>query len=387
MIRSVATLSPKERERLSGQGYGPTTPEPSDQASATRRQPWWFIMLEVALLVAVPGLGFFGARALLSTTAGTFTAQPLAGEPGWRVLVDPSPVIAITELLDGSVTGITLIAQPGQGSVGGALVMVPGSLQLSDGRSLNELTPADAMTALSAELELGFTETFVVSPTDWLAVLGDSVYSIDNPDPIPAVNGSPGLPVGRVEIDAASAAVFLGVSADRANPLSLLFRRELFWRALLADPPTTSDPVAGLIAQLAGGDDRIDDLPTTIVGGRPIIDAAGAEALIRAVVPLPQGFAPGGRVVIRIVDRTGKNDTRALALMLGSRGFEISEIANAEVFDDGPTQLVVPSLVDIEAMRELAADLGADTVSPDPVGETELSTVVLLVGSDIDLGG
>ncbi len=72
--------------------------------------------------------------------------------------------------------------------------------------------------------------------------------------------------------------------------------------------------------------------------------------------------------------------------MLGARGFEVSEIANAEVFDDGPTQLVVPSLVDIEAMRELAAELGADTVSPDPVGETEVSTVVLLVGSDIDLG-
>ncbi len=353
-------------------------------------------MLEVVLVLAVPVLGYFGAAALLSTTAGTFARQPLPGEPGWRVLVDPTPVTAIAEVLDSRVTGITIIAQPGGETDGGALVMVPGTLQLDDGRLLEDLVPSDALAALASELRLGFTETFVITPADWSAVIGDAAYEIDNPDPIPPTADMAAVPVGRISVDEHSAAVVLGAAAEGANPLSLLFRRQLLWEAILADPPATDDPVAVLLRRVAAAPDRVDDLPTLPSRAeRPgsggdgrglLLDDDAAEQLIREIVPLPRGSAPGDRVVIRVVDRTGTNDTRALALLLGARGFEVSEIANAQPFDNGPTQLVVPSLVDIDAMRELAVELGADTVSPDPVEETEVSTVVLLVGSDVDLG-
>ncbi|MEZ5378772.1 MAG: hypothetical protein R2733_19885 [Acidimicrobiales bacterium] len=384
MIRPVATLPPKERERLRPPGDAPL---PATTPPRRSGHPWWFVVLEVMLLLSVPLLGYFGGRALLSTKAGTFTSQPEPGEPGWHALVDPSPVVAIAEVLDDRVTGLVVVAEPGQGTAGGALIMVPGALQLADGRRLSELSPSDALAGLSVELRLGFTETYVVSPTDWAAVIGDKAYEIDNPDPIAGADGELVFPVGRVTVDATTAAVFLGASEVGTNPLSLLYRRELFWQALLADPPTTIDPVAVLIEQVTAGTERIDDLPTEQLDNERVIDPEGAEALINTVVPLPSGSQPGDRVAIRVVDRSGQHDTQAIALALGALGLEVTEIANAAIFDDGPTQLVVPSSVDIEAMRELAADLGADTVSPDPVDETELSTVVLLVGNDIDLGG
>ena len=397
MIRPVATLPPKDRQRLASSDSSPSPTGAGSPTDAARCQhPWWFIVLEVVLVLAVPVLGYFGAAALLSTTAGTFARQPLPGEPGWRVLVDPTPVTAIAEVLDSRVTGITIIAQPGGETDGGALVMVPGTLQLDDGRLLEDLVPSDALAALASELRLGFTETFVITPADWSAVIGDAAYEIDNPDPIPPTADMAAVPVGRISVDEHSAAVVLGAAAEGANPLSLLFRRQLLWEAILADPPATDDPVAVLLRRVAAAPDRVDDLPTLPSRAeRPgsggdgrglLLDDDAAEQLIREIVPLPRGSAPGDRVVIRVVDRTGTNDTRALALLLGARGFEVSEIANAQPFDNGPTQLVVPSLVDIDAMRELAVELGADTVSPDPVEETEVSTVVLLVGSDVDLG-
>ncbi len=386
MIRPVATLPPKERDRLTSLGEPWAPPEPVDDRSPRQRQPRWFVAVEVLLLLAVPVLGYLGVQALLSTTAGTFTAQPLPGEPGWRVLVDPSPVIAVAEVLDDRLTGVTLVAQPGQDSLGGALVMVPAELELDDGRRLNELVATDALAALSAELRLGFSEVVVVTADEWPAILGDAVYEIENPDPIPGIGGLPAIEVGRVEIDASTASMFLGSFEIGTNPQSLLYRRQLFWEAVLGDPPTTDSPVATVLASVAGGTARVEALPIEASGSSLALDGDGAEILIREIVPLPSGSAPGDRVVIRIVDRSGENDTQALALWLGSRGYEVSEIANADPFADGPTQLVVPSLIDIEAMRALAADLGADTVSPDPVEETDDSTVVLLVGSDIDLG-
>ncbi len=386
MIRPVATLPPKERDRLAPPGESWAPPEPVDDRSPRQRQPPWFVAVELLLLLAVPVLGYFGAQALLSTTAGTFTAQPLPGEPGWRVLVDPSPVIAVAEVLDDRLTGVTLVAQPGEESPGGVLVMVPAELELADGRRLNELVATDALAALSAELRLGFSEVVVVSAGDWPSILGDAVYEIGNPDPIPGAGGLPAIEVGPVEIDASTASMFLGSFEAGANPQSLLYRRQLFWQAVLDAPPTVDNPVATVLASVAGGTARVETLPIDADGSSLALDAEGAETLIREIVPLPSGSAPGDRIVIRIVDRSGDNDTQALALWLGARGYEVSEIANADPFGTGPTQLVVPSLIDIDAMRELAADLGADTVSPDPVEETDDSTVVLLVGSDIDLG-
>ena len=307
--------------------------------------------------------------------------QPLPGDPGWRVLVDPSPVLAIAEVYDGSVTGVTMVARPGQDTGGGALIMVPGSLRLADGRRLEELAPGRAMEALAAELRLGFVETYVVTPLDWPTVLGDKVYFVDNPDPILAADGSLAIPVGRFDVDANAAAGFLGAPADGGSLLSLLFRRELFWQEVLADPPVTSDPVALLMQQVAADSFRIDDLPTETVGDAIVLDSEGAEALIRRRwCPFRVASAPGRRVVIRIVDRTGEHDARAWRSCSALAGSRSSEIANAAVFDDGPTQLRRAEPRRHRSDARTGGRLGADTVSPTQSVKPKSARCVLLVG-------
>lgn len=381
MIRPVATLPPEQRRSLA------PLPEPV----SSPRRPRWFVAVELALLLAVPLLGYFGVTALLSSTAGTFRSQPLPGEPGWRVLVDPSPVTAVAETIDGRITGVTLITRPGPEIDGGALMLIPGSVILDNGRPLAELPPEAALTQLSQDLRLGFTDTIVLDAATWTQVLGDGEWDLDNPDPIPAIGGVAELGVGRVTIDATSAPIFLGTVLPEAGPLPLLFRRRLFWMALLEDPPQSAHPLAEKLRAVAAGSSRIENAPLEQPSPADPADlqlgAEETEQLLNQIVPLPQGSEPGDRIVIRIVDRTGRADTQAVALLLGSRGFEVSEIANADPFADGPTQLVVPSPVDIETMRDLAAGLGADTVSPDPVAETDDTTVVLLVGSDLVVTG
>jgi hypothetical protein len=126
-------------------------------------------------------------------------------------------------------------------------------------------------------------------------------------------------------------------------------------------------------------------LPVEPNGAGLVLDPTATEQLINQTVPLPSGSQPGDRTLIRVVDRSGQLDPAAIAVELGRRGFEVTEIANAATFDTGPTQLIVPTSVTDPALRTLAADFGAATVSPDPIDETDDSTVVLLAGPDIVL--
>lgn len=352
--------------------------------SVSRRVPAWFFLAELVLLVAVPALVWFGVQELLHSNAGTFTEAPERNEPGWRALVDPSPVTAIAEMYGDQLSGIVVIAQPGLDGGGGTAIMISPEMLVGESSiRLGDLPVDAALDALSHELRLSFTSRVIVDDVLWQATLGPQSYELSNPDPIPAAHGRPSMPVGRITLSGGDVDRYLGAINPDADPRSLLFRRQLFWSALLDDPPLGEGEFAALLATVGGGQYQVQLLPVRssdrgLMPQQPLADDA-----INAAVPLPRGAVPGDRLVMRIVDRTGTADLEALAVDMGHRGFEITEVANASAFDDGPSQLVIPLGLDDPRLRDLAAEFGAVTVSPDPIEEPEADTVVLIVGRDL----
>jgi hypothetical protein len=351
-----------------------------------------FAMAEIVLALAIPFVLIRGYHALLDSRTGTFVEEPTRADPGWAALVDPTEVIGVVEVDRGVVTGVTLLVHnPGQSSVGSA-ILVPGTLDL-DGVGLDERTPADAVAAVSAALRLGVARVDVLDAEGWPAFLGETRYRLDNPDPVPGeVDGEQLLPVGTVEVGAGEAAAFVGRPATGAVPVSVLLRRELFWGALLADPPSTSTPLADDLAALDHQRSRVYDLPLAQLEPVAIVDPAGAELLIRDVVAYPAGSAEGDRLRVRVVDRTGSAALEDIAAAVAAQGIEVTEIANAAAFDDGETQIIAPVTLTGEdgtlpaELSQLSRSIGIDGVSIDqqPVDD---QVVTLVVGRDFEPTG
>lgn len=129
------------------------------------------------------------------------------------------------------------------------------------------------------------------------------------------------------------------------------------------------------LASISFGLNRVEPLP---LAGRTI-DAEAAEELVRSSVPRPLGNEPGARLQVRVIDRSGSNDLEKAARNLGRAGFEVVQIGNANVLDDGPTQLFAPAGADEEEVARLAEVADAATVPPSLDPEA-VSTVTLLLG-------
>ncbi len=346
-----------------------------------------FVLAELVLAMAIPFLGIAGYHALLDSRAGHFIEEPTAEDPGWRAVVDPSPVTALVERHDGETTGIVLVAGHPDGAVGGAAILVPATLQI-DGVGLDTLPPADAVAALASALRLRIGSVEVLDDDRWSELLGDATYEVSNPDPVVGDDGLPLLPIGEIDLGAEHVTPFLGRPSPGSDPITLLYRRELFWAAVLASPPTGSDPVATVLGQAAGPAARVVVLPLELVVADPAPDLEAAELMIREVVPIPAGAEPGDRVQVRVIDRTGVVDLETVAALVASTGSEVVEIGNATSFDDGLTHLVVPVGIDDPVITELATLTGATTVLDSDV-ESD-GVVTLLVGADYaagDVGG
>jgi hypothetical protein len=178
---------------------------------------------------------------------------------------------------------------------------------------------------------------------------------------------------------------FLGRPAPEADPITLTFRRETFWSAMVQDPPISQtpgseDPLLALLDEVTGPAARVVGLPLVALEPNPRPDLVAAEILIREVVPVPAGANPGDRLQVRVIDRTGTADLPAIAAEVASTGSEVIEIGNAPEFDDGLTHLVVPTGFDDPGISELASLTGATTVHDDEVDADPV--VTLLIGSD-----
>jgi len=134
------------------------------------------------------------------------------------------------------------------------------------------------------------------------------------------------------------------------------------------------------VPAIADGVHRIESLP--LDGGA--IDFTAAEALLRDAVPLPRGHEVGARLQVRIVDRSGGNDLEVAARNLGRAGFEVVQIANAVVFDEGVTQVLASPVGGEDEIARLAALADAAPVPPSLDAEAA-SIVTLLLGPNASI--
>lgn len=338
-----------------------------------------FVVAELILALSIPFVAIAGYHTLLDSRAGRFVEEPEPHEPGWRAIVDPSPLTAIVEQENGVTTGVSLLAGHLEGVPGGTIIVVPGTLQI-DGTPLADRDPEAAVQALSELLRLRIGATEVLDEARWERVLGDQSYRLANPDPVVDETGQPLLAIGDLDVGAEQAAVFLGRPAPDSDPITLLFRRQLFWSAVIGDPPSGPDPLASIITEVSDPSSQVVFLPLVNVEPDPLPDLEAAEELIREVVAIPAGAHPGDRLMVRVIDRTGTADLEAVAAAVASTGAEVIEIGNSAEFDGGLTHLVVPVGVDDPVISELAMLTGAATVQ-----EVEVEgdgAVTLLVGSD-----
>lgn len=347
---------------------------------------WAFVALEVALLGAIPILAIVGFRALLDSRAGQFAIEPGFDDPGWMAMVEPSPISSIVDVDDGRVAGVVLVAPSGVDEPGGAVVLVSGATEV-DGLALDTLSPEAVVEAIERELRLDLRPPIVLDGGGWTRLLGDQEIELANPDPVPGTDGAVLVPAGRVVVGASLLApMSTRLPEGVEDPEALEFRRSVIWRTLLdvADFSGSESGVAGTdefdqlrstLESIASGVHRVELLP---LEGRQV-DIEAAEELIRSIVALPVGPEPGDRLQVRIIDRTGANDVETAARNLGRAGFEVIQVGNAAVFDDGPTQLLVAPGADLAEVARLAALADAATVPPGDDPEA-VSTVTLLLG-------
>ncbi len=318
-----------------------------------------FVVMEVALLLAIPVLGYAGFRTLLDTRTGTFIENPGPDDPGWQALVDPSPLTTVVEVGDqGTVTGLAVIAGLGQTTTGGAVILIPAEMVFAE-KELASLAPSDAAAVVEDILKLRIPTAEVVDTQRWAQLLQDTTYSFQNPDPVPDATGSVVFPVGEVEVDGGRAALFLGRTGAGADPLASLVRRELFWTELLKNPPPIgSDAFSRQLHTVAQGPHEVIIVPFVRgASGVPGPVADEVEALVNRVVPFPAAGDVGERYQATVEDRTGGADLDQIAGNLASRGVEVVAIANGSVFDNALTAVrVSPEFTGSDALSEFFSE-------------------------------
>ncbi len=340
-----------------------------------------FVAVEFLLFLAIPLLAYLGFRTLLDTRTGTFIEDPGPESPGWVALVDPSPVVGVVEMDGPEITGVAVVVGIGQTARGGAVVLIPAELESDSGQALHALSPEEAIDAVADTLELRIPEVETVDAERWTALLGETAYALNNPDPVPDSSGALLFEVGEVEVSGAATSAFLGRTVDGADSLAALVRRELFWNELLRNPPTqTDDPLSRTIASLSGGPHEVVVLPLERGnGGVPIASVDRTEALIRRIVAFPAGNSVGGRFRLQIEDRTGEADLDAAARSMGRLGVEVVSISNGAVFDNDRTAI----RIDVESND---ADTLADAFPGIPIvgsnAQRSGDPIVLQLGAD-----
>lgn len=347
-----------------------------------------FVVGELLLVLAIPFMIIEGYHTLLDSRAGRFVEELTREDPGWRALVDSTEVVGIAEVDQGTVTGVTLLINHVEVRSAGTAVLVPGTL-LVDDVPLSGRAPADAVQAVGAALDLAISRVEILDDAGWDDVLGQETWVVESPDPVLDEAGNPLFEVGPVNVGADNVAAFVGRPAPGASPVSVLPRRELFWNAVIGSPPSAAAAIAEDLRAIDATTSQVLNLPAQQLEPQTILDEAGAEALVREIVAFPAGPAPGDRLRVRVLDRTGAANLEGIAAALAARGIEVIEIGNAFVFDDGGTEVIAP--MDLSSadgalpdrVNQLIVAVGLDAATLDP--EAPDDVVIVVVGGDFDL--
>ncbi|MDA3040919.1 MAG: hypothetical protein O3C27_15600, partial [Actinomycetota bacterium] len=244
--------------------------------------------------------------------------------------------------------------------------------------------------ALAGALRLRIPTRLELDSETWAATLGaDGTVGIQNHDALAGANGTE-FEVGKLELGDTSIGEYLAASRhpnsvdddQPDDPRFSQFRRSLVWQALLDDPPPGQGPLAELLAFVGSGTYRVELLP---IDDDPVeVDMAKAEALIRELVPFPAGAAAGDRLRVRVLGDPQEVDLSAASTFVASLGVEVVELGNVAQDESGSgdqqdSVLIVPSGLDDPRIDELAAAVGAATLSGDESDDDDVDGIITLI--------
>jgi len=275
-----------------------------------------FVVTELFLALAIPFMLIDGYYTFLGSNAGTFLADVDPADPGWRKLVEPTPVFAVLEK-DSSekFLQIRLVSEetsPLSEFKGYTFNVAPETV--INGRVLANSSKEEVIASLQNELKVAIKDSKVVNPGEFNNGLNE-IFGIQD------------------------AAEFKMLTIP-VNDNSEIMIKE-------------------------------------------------AESLFRSYIDLPVGAKPGDRLAVRVINRVLGDDVMDSALVLGSYGFEVSEIGNAGTYDQGETTMVVPqSLISgpnvtprvTSEIERLADILNLDFVVDD--SDESGDAVTILIGRD-----
>ena len=259
-----------------------------------------------------------------------------------------------------------------------------------DGFLISDRGLVDVALAVELALQLHMSNSWIIDSSTWVDVLGDTEYVIQNPDPVPDLDGSVLIPVGEVSVAPADVPAFVGRLVPEADPLSIIVRQELWWEALMAEPPAPNSGGAfgDLLAQVGSGPYAVRVVPYLVDdAGVVTIDPEPAEQLVRDFVPFPAGPELGSRLMVSVLTRSRSVDPAELAVAVANAGAEIVDIGNAAEFDEAPSQLFAPVVLQDEgaplheALFTLADEFGAAIVWTEEFDDADV--VTLVAGPDI----
>lgn len=360
---------------------------------------WAFAVGFVALLSAIPVLGYVGFDAVLRSTQGR-ALDPVndPARPGYEANVTATPVELLVQVDDkGALASVTILAL-GAGDAGGSVLLLPPDTTTAEGTgTLRDAYAAGGAAtigdATSRLLRLGFDQVDVVDDARWAALVGPAApLSILNPDRVPRPGGTSKqiFAAGPLDLAAGDVGPYLRAATTTENDLNRLGRQQLVWRAWLqriaSDPaaaPGEADAGVGrYVRTLAAGAVLIDPLPVTAGRGTFSIDATAMPAALAAAIPFPASAANVARVRVRVLDGVGRPGLAlAAAARLVPAGAEIAIVGNADRFGYEATVVRYSGDEDRGNATAMATALG--------VGELEQSTVIddvvqvtVIVGND-----
>lgn len=341
-------------------GSGPEVAAEVDERPRRRRgavvKAVAFTSVLLMLVVAIPTLGYLGARTLRYSRAGQVlnpVTDPRA--PGYTAIVDSTPTALVIQR-DAKMAPVALtVVALGSGDAGGSVLFVPLDTLMPEPfayidrlRVAYELSGERLLVDVTARmLNVAFDSVIGLTDSDWARLVGPAApLSIANPDDLAF------FPAGPLALPAEQVGPYLAAQRPGESDLNRLIRHQLVWQAWLGaigestspsvvpGPESPADILGPIARTLAAGTVTVDTLDVVPVdtedprGGqwfKP--DLTGVRNQVADAVPSPVAPTVGSRYAVRLLNGVDGNPIpQRIVRRLVYGNAQIGQIGNAKRF-------------------------------------------------------
>lgn len=418
--RSKAGPGRRERGGATGPAVAGTASRPDSRTQVTAAgrtaapvrtkrsdSRWWRVgypAVIVLLVVLVPVLVWTGLRVILDSTDGQLVKRVIdPTAPGYEALIEKTPtaLVALTGP-DNQLDSLALLSLTADGA--GGILAIPSGTTLPSGFGPLPMTTyfanggiAGLSAAVGELLDLSFTESIVVSSTEWATLVAPyGSVPVTTPDPVRDAKDIVVFQKGTIDLTPAQVWPFLSSKGSKESDLNRLVRQEAFWKGWLGKVRSDSIQYPGLVSSglgrfvtsLSRGQVSISTLPVVpllvVPAGSPPLYAVqeqAAQLAVAAIVPFPEG-APGGRPRVKVLDGTGRlNNGISAAIVIAASGAQVDVAGNSRSFDETTTQFIYYEGTSAETATKMRDALGIGEVVESKQSNSATDITVVL-GAD-----